>query len=237
MPIKRNVYIQSARDHTVKQAESHVAKIAPTRQGFDTVDEMLAAIKARQAKVETTKEARYTLSDGVSVFRSLWPRLTKQHYPGTIPDVILVNRHVPRIKRQIIVPLREADVVVSTFLNFLFENWLLCRHNRAFRSFKFYPPAPALDWMLKYSALYIRIMTDHHMGFSVEDEEVEKPKPAPKEDKTKLARVVRAADAKIKAQEREIAKLRTENSRLQIRKPRRIPSGTATNGKAIPDWD
>lgn len=236
MPIKRNVYIKSGLSHSAKQAEEHVARIAPTRRGFETVDEMLASIKDRQARVEEKREARYTLADGVATFRTLWGRYFSEHYQNCIPDLILPTRHVPRIKRQLIEPLRSADVTVSDFLSFLFEQWGMCRYNRAFQQFKFYPEAPAIEWVLKYSAIYLRIHQHFRNGFTVEDREVEKPAPAQKEDKAKLRRIVQAAQTALSAKDREIAKLRAENKRLQSKKPRRITRGTATIGKQLPDW-
>lgn len=236
MPIKRNVYIQSVKDHTVKQAGAVVKRLAPERRQYETVDEMLASIKARQSKVEEVREARYTLADGVATFRTLWGRHFTEQYPAHIPDLILPTRHVPRIKRQLIVPLQGAGITVSDFLSFLFEQWGMCRHNRAFHKFKHYPEAPALEWLLKYSALYLRIHQHVRMGFTAEDREVEKPKVEPKEDKAKLRRVVQAAQSAISAKDREIAQLRAENKRLQSKKPRRITRGTATTGKQLPDW-
>lgn len=236
MPIKRNVYIKSGQTHSAKQAEAHVARIAPARKGFDTVDEMLASIKARQSKVEETRQARYTLADGVALFRTLWGRYFTEQYPAHVPDLILPTRHVPRIKRQLVGPLREVDVTISDFLSFVFEQWAMCRHNRAFQQFKYYPEAPALEWLLKYSALYLRIHQHFRSGFTVEDREVEKPKVEPKEDKAKLRRVVQAAQNALSAKDREISQLRAENKRLQSKKPRRITRGTATTGKQLPDW-
>lgn len=237
MPIKRNFYITAQRDHIVKQAEAHVQRVAPSRKGYDSVEEMLAKVGERRAVIAEQREIRYTLADGVATFRTVWPRYFQEHFPSVIPDLILPTRHVPRIKRQLIEPLRSAGVTVSDFLSFLFEQWVLCRHNRAFQKFRYYPDAPALEWLLKYSALYLRIHQHFRMGFSVEDKEVEKPEVAPKEDKAKMRRVVQAAQEAISAKDREIAKLRAENKRLQLRRPRSIKPNTAPSGKAIPDWD
>lgn len=239
MPIKRNFYIKAEHTKAVDTAAKITNRIAPSRVGFESVEEMLASVNSKRDKLQTQRETRYTLADGVAVFRNMWSSLFKQYYPDQIPDVIFATRHVPRIKRQFVSPLRDGNVLVSDFLTFIFEQWGMCRYNRAFKKFKHYPQNPALDWLLKYSAIYIRLHTDYRLGIPVEDEHVEEePVRKTKTDEGKnLKRLVRLATDEISKRDREIAKLRAENKRLQSKTSRAKPSSTATHGKPIPKWE
>lgn len=238
MPIKRNFYNPLRKEQVAEQSENTAARVsqAQRRDGFDTVQQALESINKRRLASVEERELRYTVADGVAVFRSYWASLTRQH-TGSIASPLSPTKHVPAIKRSFVHPLRDAEITVSAFLQWLFENWGLVRHNRAFQKFRHYPEHPSIGWVIKYSELYLRIFQDSRAGIAVEDEPVAAKTAEPKEDKAKIGRIVQAAQNEISKRDRELAKLRAENKRLQSKKLRRITPSTATNRKAIPDWE
>lgn len=237
MPIKRNCYIKTNHDLVVGIAEAYHATMAKPRKGFATADEAIAAVAVKRATLQSKREARYTLADGVAIFRSNWPALHKEHFPGTIPDVIIASRHFPMIKHRIVEPLRSGNTSVSDFLSFMFEQWEMFRYSRAFKKFKYYPQTPAINWLLKYSALYLFLYNDFLITHSVRDDNVEKSMPVTTDNSVKLRRIVQEADSALKTKDRELAQLRAENKRLQSIVGKPIPSHTKASDKQLPDWD
>jgi len=218
-------------------AEAYHATVAKPRKSYATADEAIAAVAIKRAALNDKREARYTLADGVAIFKSNWPSLHKTHFPGTIPDVIIVNRHVPMIKHRIVEPLRSGNTSVSSFLSFVFEQWGMFRYNRVFKKFKYYPQTPAINWLLKYSALYLWLYTDFQTNPSIGDGEAETPVSVPLDGGMKLRRIVQAAESALKSKDRELTQLRAENKRLQSKVERLIPNPTKSNDKLLPDWD
>jgi len=218
-------------------AEAYHATVAKPHKGFATADEAIAAVNAKRAALQSKREIRYTLADGVALFKSNWPSLHKTHFPGTIPDVVIVSRHAPMIKHRIIEPLRSGNVGVPDFLSFVFEQWSMSRYSQAFKKFKYYPQTPAINWLLKYSALYLWLYTDFQTNLYDQDGGIGAPAAEPIDGAAKLHRIIQAADSALKSKDRELAKLQAENKRLQSSVKRPIPISTKTTNKLLPDWD
>lgn len=237
MPIKRNVYNPLRREQIAEYSDRTQQRVAKAQrlEGYNTVQEALDAVKQRTQTLNAQRELRYTVADGVAVFREYWAKLTRE-VGNELSAPLSPTKHVPAIKRCYVHPLRESGVSVSSFLTWLFENWSLCRHSRAFQKFSHYPEFPAIGWVIKYNELYLRLFRDSLAGIPVEDEPVAKPA-KPVEDKATIRRIVQSAQQVISAKDRELAQLRAENKRLQTKKLRRINRFTASNGPAIPDWE
>lgn len=203
---------------------------------FATIHEAVAAVGQKRAAHLSKMEARYTLADGIKVFAITWSSLFKEHFSTYPPVPISPSKHVPRLKRQIVQPLKDAGITVSEFTKFLFENWHNIRRSSRFAKFKYYPEVPAIDWILKFSDMYVADFMDYRGGTLIEQE----PVITKTKDVAPVSKIVNAAKRDIEERDREIARLRAENKSLQLRRPRAIKTHTAKpkpKTSKLPEWD
>jgi hypothetical protein len=210
----------------------------PTSRQQEILDRILRNVDERRDKKVNEWKARYTLADGVKIFKHDWASLMKAHF-GHIPAAPISNaRDVPRIKRNVVTPLRDADLTVSALLRFVFDNWALIRSSSQFRNFKTYPTAPALAWFLKFADLYISAFVEYQTMNTTIFEEPEKQRRQESSEKKKelTSKIVRVARDELRKKEAEIARLKAENKSLRLRKP----SGKtrkAAKPNNLPDWN
>ena len=203
----------------------------------EILERILRNVDERRDKKVNEWKARYTLADGVKIFKHDWAALMKANF-GHIPVAPVSNvRDVPRIKRNVVTPLRDADLTVSAFLRFVFENWALIRSSSQFRNFKTYPTAPALAWFLKFADLYITAFVEYQTLSTTIFEEPEQQRKEVRAEKKKelTSTVVRVARDELRKKEAEITRLKAENKSLRIRK---LSGKTRKAAKPnnLPDW-
>ena len=224
--------LRKPRDEVVRDARALRSEL----RGVSAIQDAIEQTNAKRRDHFAKKEARYTLADGVSVFRERWGVLYREHFETYPPTPISPTRQVPRIKRSLIEPLRSANFKVSDFLNWLFENWTAIRYNYAFKKFRSYPEAPGIEFLLKYASIYLQVF--HHVergGALVEEEET--PAKPPKEDRAALGKVIAAARRDQLTRDAEIARLKAENQRLRSEKKPSTTRRTAKPNQKPPEWD
>jgi len=205
---------------------------------LQTAEDALAHVMSLRQKHMTKREVRYTVADAVAIFKENWVRLMKEHFPNIPATPVSPTRDVPRIKRSIVTPLRDAGVTVSEFLRFVFEHWSLIRTTPQFRSFKAYPDAPAIAWVLKFADLYVSAFTEYKTLNNTIFEEPAKQKQEERQEKKKelVSKVVRVARDEIRKKEAEIARLKAENKLLRSKKLS-VKTRKAAKPTDLPDWN
>jgi hypothetical protein len=203
------------------------------------LDGILKHVEDKRGKKVSEWTARYTLVDGVKIFKHDWASLMKANFAGNPVSPVSNTRDVPRIKRNVVTPLRDAGLTVTEFLRFIFDNWVLLRSSPQFRKFQTYPPVPALAWFLKFADLYISAFMDYKNSNNTVFEEPERQRREQRVEQKKevLSKVVRVARDEIKKREQEIARLKAENKSLRSQKLSRITRGAAKPANKLPDWE
>lgn len=203
-------------------------------------EEVLAYASTLRQKKMDQMQVRYTLADGVRLFRVGWEKLMKEHYPETPVTPVSPKRDVPRIKRSVVGPLKGANIMVGEFLNFTFEHWTLIRQSPQFRNFKTYPDKPALAWFLKFADLYVSVFVDYQtLNNTIFEEPAQKKRQERETQRAEsTSKVVRVARDELRKKEAEIAKLRRENRALQSKVKPRITKRTAKpTDNNLPEWE
>lgn len=206
---------------------------------LQTAEDAIAHVMNLRQKHMTKRETRYTVSDGVAIFKEQWSRLMRENFEGVPVAPISPTRDVPRIKRSIVVPLRDANITVSEFLRFIFLNWASLKGSPQFRNFKAYPTEPALAWVLKFADLYVSAFYEFDQykdtGYVDPQESAKQKRDAQKQES--VSKVVKVARRELAKKDQELAKLRAENKRLRSETKPSIKRGTTKPTKQLPEWD
>ena len=206
---------------------------------FDTVEEALAYSQTLKKKKLDQWTVRYTIADGVRIFDVRWVNFMKEHFPSVPVVPMSKKRDVPRLKRNIVEPLRSANIQVGDFVRFVIENWALIRQSQQFRKFKSYPDYPALAWVLKFADLYVSCFTDYQQFNNTIFEAPEQKRREEREAKKQesVSKVVRVARDELRKKDAEIAKLRAENRALQSRRKPAITRKRTAKPDQLPEWE